>query len=361
MADQLRTDFLDDILSEEMNQKRRYRVIQNDDGTISLEDATTYTQEGDNYGAQQINEERSAINDRLPLSGGTLTGDLTIHKNEPSLLLKNEQGGDQGIKMHYYGSESGKNTFSIYDVANAKQLLKIAQANAYAEFAGGIKSGGNIQSLGTNNYGTVYAGDKIRMYTDAEGGNLRIFPPNDTGNFWEFDAYNGNMRLFHYDAANKKVNTQFNFGSGGTVSAPCVKNVFTVTEAGYVADARALKALNDKITALQTPSKGSGTKANANILADGFNCHYTKIGRVVQLSIEFATGATTISNQKQKLAAGVPVPAYPEQSLGIMHCAYANYSPVAINVTSDGVYTWYCGDLNANAMYRGFIVYIANS
>lgn len=229
-----------------------------------------------------------AINEKVSKSGDIMTGDLTIHKNEPSLLLKNTQGGDQGIKMHYYGLESGKNTFSIYDVANAKQLLKIAQANAYAEFAGGIKSGGGIQSLGANNYGTVYAGDKIRMYTDAEGGNLRIFPPNDTGDFWEFDAYNGNMRLFHYDAANKKVNTQFNFGSGGTVSAPCVKNVFTVTEAGYVADARALKALNDKIVTL-TSSLSPTVLASNNSPAVGTTLNFTSNAPL--LIVDFSNGS----------------------------------------------------------------------
>lgn len=351
----LSTDFKDDVLNEDVNTRRRYQMIYNDDGTVSFEDVTAYSQVGSEFGAKEVNEERTAINEKLPLSGGTLTGNLIIHKNDPYLRLKNAQGGDQELGLHYYGTVAGENLFGIYDVTGQTHLMTISQETKEVKFYG------TLQAIAENNYGKVCAGDKIYMSTDSEGGNLRITPPNGNGNFWETDAYNGNLRFYHYDATQGKITAQFNWGAGGTVSAPFVLNALTATAAGYVLDARQGKVLNDKITALQTTSMGNGTKANSNIPSEGFNCHYTKIGRLVQLSIEFDTGTNTISNQKQKLATGVPIPAYPEQSLGIMHCAYANYSPVSINVTSDGVYTWYCGDLAANASYRGFVVYIANS
>ena len=41
----LKTDYKDDIYSG----KRRYRIIQNDDGTVSFDDVTDYTQDGDIY------------------------------------------------------------------------------------------------------------------------------------------------------------------------------------------------------------------------------------------------------------------------------------------------------------------------
>lgn len=44
----LPTNYKDDVLTTSMGKKRRYNLIQNDDGTISLEDATEYTQVGDN-------------------------------------------------------------------------------------------------------------------------------------------------------------------------------------------------------------------------------------------------------------------------------------------------------------------------
>ena len=58
----LPTNFKDDILASSMGSKRRYNVINNSDGTISLEDVTTYTQVGSTFGAAQINATNKAAN-----------------------------------------------------------------------------------------------------------------------------------------------------------------------------------------------------------------------------------------------------------------------------------------------------------
>jgi hypothetical protein len=39
---ELRTDFKDDVLDVTQNEKRKYRIIHNDDGTISLEDDSVF-------------------------------------------------------------------------------------------------------------------------------------------------------------------------------------------------------------------------------------------------------------------------------------------------------------------------------
>ena len=57
----LSTDYKDEILSD-VNLKRKYRQIVNEDGTISFQDMTAYEQEGSAYSAKDINEERKAIN-----------------------------------------------------------------------------------------------------------------------------------------------------------------------------------------------------------------------------------------------------------------------------------------------------------
>lgn len=64
----LPVDFQDDIMSVSMGGKRRYRLIQNTDGTYSLEDATTYDQVGSNFGAGQINATNQAVNDSADAS-----------------------------------------------------------------------------------------------------------------------------------------------------------------------------------------------------------------------------------------------------------------------------------------------------
>lgn len=59
----LPTNFIDDILAPSMGGKRKYRIIDNGDGTYSFEDVTTYTQDGSDFGAGQINATNQAINE----------------------------------------------------------------------------------------------------------------------------------------------------------------------------------------------------------------------------------------------------------------------------------------------------------
>lgn len=58
----LPTNYVDDVLNGAMDGKRRYREIPNADGTISLEDVTTYEQVGSNFGASQLNLMSDNIN-----------------------------------------------------------------------------------------------------------------------------------------------------------------------------------------------------------------------------------------------------------------------------------------------------------
>lgn len=62
-------NFKDDVLATSMGGKRRYRLIHNSDGTVSLEDATTYTQVGSNFGASQVNATNAAVNASLATDG----------------------------------------------------------------------------------------------------------------------------------------------------------------------------------------------------------------------------------------------------------------------------------------------------
>ena len=57
----LDTNFKDDILASS-NAKRKYQMTYNDDGTVSFQDVTAYSQMGSAFGAKEVNEERAAIN-----------------------------------------------------------------------------------------------------------------------------------------------------------------------------------------------------------------------------------------------------------------------------------------------------------
>lgn len=54
----LKTDYKDAMFDGQ----RRYRLLANEDGTYTLPDATTYTQAGDKFGANDINTTNKAIN-----------------------------------------------------------------------------------------------------------------------------------------------------------------------------------------------------------------------------------------------------------------------------------------------------------
>lgn len=61
----LPTNLKDDILNSSVNTRRKYRMIENGDGTYSFEDATEYIQVGDGYGAGLINETNKQVNARV--------------------------------------------------------------------------------------------------------------------------------------------------------------------------------------------------------------------------------------------------------------------------------------------------------
>ena len=69
----LKTNYKDDVLNTEVNERRKYQMIQNDDGTVSFVDVTDYSQVGDSFGALDINatnEKCNEINSNLNNFGG---------------------------------------------------------------------------------------------------------------------------------------------------------------------------------------------------------------------------------------------------------------------------------------------------
>lgn len=59
----LPTNFKDDILAPSANEKRKFTITSNGDGTYKIEDVTDYTQTGSDFGAGQINATNKAVNE----------------------------------------------------------------------------------------------------------------------------------------------------------------------------------------------------------------------------------------------------------------------------------------------------------
>lgn len=103
----LKTDYKDDVLDG----LRKYRMVNNSDGTVSFVDVTMYDQEGDDYGANDINSTNEAVNN--------------IGANQATI-----ENTTTASKAYAVGD------FLVYDGV----LYKVTQA---------ISSGGTI-SIGTN-------------------------------------------------------------------------------------------------------------------------------------------------------------------------------------------------------------------
>ena len=74
----LKTDYKDDVLDTSVNTSRRYRMITNSDGTVSLEDVTVYLEEGDIFGAVDINKTNEAVNSSKTAEGVTFDDTIDI-------------------------------------------------------------------------------------------------------------------------------------------------------------------------------------------------------------------------------------------------------------------------------------------
>ena len=87
---ELSLDFKNEIINEIINEKRRYVMTENEDGTVSFTDATSYSQTGTKYGAEEVIEEREQINQHTNVIGSDefnsessySAGDYFIHNNK---------------------------------------------------------------------------------------------------------------------------------------------------------------------------------------------------------------------------------------------------------------------------------------
>lgn len=74
----LKTDYKDDVINTELAADRKFGEVANEDGTYSYNDVTPYTQEGDEYGAKEINHENTHTNYAIEAADHTYQGvDLT--------------------------------------------------------------------------------------------------------------------------------------------------------------------------------------------------------------------------------------------------------------------------------------------
>ena len=139
MAD-LKTNYKDDVLDTSKNEKRKFRMIQNDDGTVSFDDATEYTQQGDAFGAADINATNAKINEQNQSLTYTTSQDVVIgslngkelHRHVYNIIKSDNlqtmtidtgiKSGDIDCMINIYGTYKASN--GVYYVLSPQSSLR---------------------------------------------------------------------------------------------------------------------------------------------------------------------------------------------------------------------------------------------
>ena len=153
----LRTDYKDQVLNSSVNTQRKFRQVSNSDGTISLTDATSYAEQGDTFGAGDINNTNAVVNTCIQIvSWDASTG---------TLVTKSADYEGQGGCMIHNGAEMQRMELNGVEVQT--WIHNGVQAyNSFTPFYV-VKSGslvdGNYVSAKRVKSGTVF-GDENRNY-----------------------------------------------------------------------------------------------------------------------------------------------------------------------------------------------------
>lgn len=126
--EELKTNYVDDVLDSSKNQLRKYQQIQNDDGTVSFVDVTDYTVTGTSFGAKDINDTNSKVNEL-----NESLEKLQNNKTSTTVSLNHDVSYTTESDGYFICTLSQNNTGVIYMYVNEYiiDILNVSSQNSF--------------------------------------------------------------------------------------------------------------------------------------------------------------------------------------------------------------------------------------
>ena len=202
----LRTDYTNDILAEEMNGKRRFKIVKSDgtSETVSIEDVTKYDQTGSLFGAGDFNKTNQKVNEAY---NRPVNNNILINSNFTNPV------NQRGITAETWKNTNGSDIYGL-------DRWKCANANgAVKSLVGGItidSSSENVDLRQNLEKGTVTLGKTYTVSACIDGviykGSVKLIE-NTYYNAYESDAFNL-MLVYNSTTQGFSVYVRFKSGKG---------------------------------------------------------------------------------------------------------------------------------------------------
>lgn len=273
----LRTDYIDDVFTG----KRKYEEINNGDGTVSFNDVTDYSQHGDKYGAAQINELNTIVNNLDAVTHKTTdTAETSIADND-YFPFYDTSAGKQRKTLWSNTKTVLINTFAIKNHASNQTTYGLSSSNLFGHC--------KLYDDYTTNGGAASAG---------VGASSKAL----------YDAYTSNKNAIN--TANGNITTlQRNLNTTNSNLATLTNTV--TTDSGDISSLKARVTSNERnITSLGTRASALENELTANnnrIYLDYHNGIYginTNSNRSVSSFIPFRRHTSVFS---QRVVAPTPM------------------------------------------------------
>lgn len=260
----LKTDYKDDVLEG----RRKYRMITNNDNTVSFEDVTAYTQEGDSFGANDINDTNGGINDALDRLDLNNTRNLVvpadINYTQNGVTMRTNADGSITLS----GARSGG--------------VVILYANIFDANSGGTNDANKQKWLPNGKYriwgdpvgGRIAGKARFQIMGYSENEQIVVQTTSDTATYYDFEI----TEQVKYISIRMYILANANFGTGMTIY-PMITTQSTTDVTGYEQGALSNRALTLKMQALDQDTLFQRAVKN------GYKASITNIGDTNPYSI----------------------------------------------------------------------------